>query len=274
MDTNYPAETWIRIYTDGSAENAIQNGGGGIFVQYPDRGNEKISLPTGLYSSNYRAESVAIEKAANNVKEKLQSPERNIVFLTDALSVLQSLKRNKDVENNALSTALANVSSEHKTILQWIPSHCCQFGNETADRLAKEGSILPQEDRTTSFNEVKTIIKTQLRAKWHEHHPNYNPADPYYKLSRQEQVIIIRLRTNHNRLKHHLYHKFKIGETDQCPCGTASQTAKHILQFCPILSTKRKMMWPDPVPETRKLYGALEDLQRTAAFITDAGVVI
>ena len=107
-----------------------------------------------------------------------------------------------------------------------------------------------------------------------ESHPAFNPKDPYYQLSRQEQVLIFRLRTKHNRLRHHLFHKFRIGQTDQCPCGTGSQTTEHILQTCPLLDTRRRKVWPEPVPETQKLYGALWDLQRTAYFISDAGVAI
>ena len=169
---------------------------------------------------------------------------------------------------------MADISLDNKIILQWIPSHCNQEGNDIADCLAKEGSLLPQEDKTSSLSEMKTIIKSKLQLIWKEKHPKFNPSDPYYELSRQEQVIIFRLRTNHNRLKYHLYHKFRIGESDQCPCGTASQTSLHILQSCPLLETQRNRFWPNPVSETRKLYGSLEDLQRTATFISDAGIVI
>ena len=87
---------------------------------------------------------------------------------------------------------------------------------------------------------LKTIIKSNTEAMWKESHPAFNPKDPYYQLRRQEQVLIFRLRTKHNRLRHHLFHKFRIGETDQCPCGTGSQTTEHILQTCPLLDTRTR----------------------------------
>ena len=273
LHSNYPPESWIRIYTDGSAENAVKNGGGGIFIQYPEGTEEKISTPTGLLSTNYKAETVALEKAAKHMSQTVQS-HHNIVLLSDALSVLQSLKRNQEKDNNSLIRALADLSANHTVTLQWIPSHCDLYGNEMADHLAKEGSKLPQNDRYTTFNEVKSIIKAKTGAMWKECHPAYNPKDPYYKLSRQEQVLIFRLRTKHNRLRHHLFHKFRIGQTDQCPCGTGRQTTEHILQTCPLLDKRRREVWPEPVPETRKLYGALRDLQSTAYFIIHAGVAI
>ena len=98
---------------------------------------------------------------------------------------------------------------------------------------------------------------------WKANHPQYDISDPYHKLTRAEQVIISRLRTNHNRLKHHLLHKFRIGETDKCPCSTSSQTRNHILQECPRLEDLRKKHWLGPTPTSvnQKLYGILQDLR-------------
>ena len=271
----YPVQSWVRVYTDGSAESAVKNGGAGIFIQYPEGNEERISLATGVYSTNYKAESVALEKAAKHIQQKLQS-HHYIVFLSDALSVTQSIKGNKDKDNNSLVLALSELTAGHSVTLQWIPSHCDLSGNEIADHLAKEGSNLTQDDndRTTTYNESKTIIKSMTKSAWKQRHSAHNPKDPYYRLSRQEQVVIFRLRTKHNRLRHHLFHKFRIGQSDQCPCGTGSQTTEHILQMCPLLDTRRREVWPNPVPETVKLYGALRDLQRTAYYISNAGVAI
>ena len=251
----------------------MRNGGGGIFIQYPDRTEEKISIPTGVYSTNYKAEATSLEKAAIHLQQKPES-HHSIVFFSDALSVLQSLKSNKEKENNSLLDSLTKLSDIYSVTLQWVPSHCDLHGNEMVDHIAKEGSNLPQQDRSITYNEAKTIIKFKTEAIWKENHTAYNQKDPYYQLSRQEQVLIFRLRSKHNRLKHHLFHKFRIGQSDLCPCGTDSQTTEHILQRCPLLDTRRRAVWPEPVPETQKLYGSLLDLQRTAYFIYDAGVAI
>ena len=104
--------------------------------------------------------------------------------------------------------------------LQWIPSHCNIYGNEKADTLDKKGSRKDQTDNTATFREEKSIIKNKMKSKWKDKYPNSDAADPYYKLSRREQVILFRLRTGHNRLRYHLHKKFKIGETDRCPCGS------------------------------------------------------
>jgi hypothetical protein len=45
-------------------------------------------------------------------------------------------------------------------------------------------------------------------------HQGYRRNDAYYQLSREEQLMIFRLHTGHNRLKHHILSKLKIGTTD------------------------------------------------------------
>ena len=106
-----------------------------------------------------------------------------------------------------------------------------------------------------------------------QNHPHSNRNDPYHLLTRHEQVSIFRLRTGHNRLRNHLFHKLKTGDTDQCRCRTGSQTTEHLLHFCPNHEKLRKQIWPDPAPMSQKLYGSLEDLQPTT-FVVKSGETI
>ena len=140
--------------------------------------------------------------------------------------------------------------------------------------LAKEGTTKEQVDRSTSYPEVKTILKAKQHSKWRHKHPRYNKADPYYLLTRREQVTMFRLRTGHNRLNYHLYSKLRIGHTEQYLCSTGSQTTEHLLQSCPTYEPLWKGIWPDHTPVARKLYGSLRDLRCTATFIRETGVSI
>ena len=209
------------------------------------------------------------------MKERLDSPKKK-VFFTDALSVLQSLLASKNTELNQLSTSISDLASTNTITLQWVPSHCDLYGNEQADSLAKAGSREMQTDRTTSYREEVTIIKTQQQSRWCARHTKFDKADPYHRLNRKEQVTIFRLRTGHNRLRSHLYNKFKIGDSDLCPCLTDSQTVEHVLQSCPLLEELRQKYWPGPsrMSVARKLSGCLEDLRTTAAFVEDSSLVI
>ena len=70
-----------------------------------------------------------------------------------------------------------------------LPSH----GNEEADWLVKEGGKLPQDEKQVGYDEAKTIVKENQRRRWLQQHPDYNNRDSYYQLSREDQVIMVRL---------------------------------------------------------------------------------
>lgn len=272
IESHYAEEEWTHVYTDGSAAEATRDGGAGIYIRYLDREAEH-SIATGKYSTNFKAEAKAIQKAAEELLQNTDQIKRNVVILTDALSVLDALKNHKKKDLNSLNKVLAELGAKVNVVLQWIPAHCGIPGNEAADRLAKEGGSLEQDDRSTTYQEVKTTIKTLAKKKWHKEHQDYNQKDQYYRLDREDQVIIFRLRTGHNRMHAHL-NKLKISETELCTCGTAPMTTEHILQNCPDHAGCRKDWWPKEIPLRVKLYGGLLDLERTAAFMKETEVTI
>ncbi|KAK7114974.1 hypothetical protein V1264_000931 [Littorina saxatilis] len=98
--------------------------------------------------------------------------------------------------------------------------------------------------------------------------------DAFHLLTRSEQVLTFRLRTGHNRMNHHLFTKFRIGQSDQCPCQTGSMTTEHLLQTCPLHDGLRSQIWADATTVQGKLYGSLDDLQRAATFARRTGVSI
>lgn len=63
-EEEYPSETWVRVYTDGSATNATTKGGAGIYIKYPNENQQSEAIPTGLHCSNYKAEQEALTHAA------------------------------------------------------------------------------------------------------------------------------------------------------------------------------------------------------------------
>ena len=272
LHSTYPQDQWTHVYTDGSADEAVKNGGAGVYIKYPGGREDRISLATGVYSTNFKAEAVAIQTGAAHLTDSPDTS-HNIVFLSDAKSVLQALETSTDHNLNDLSTALTSLCRAHTVVLQWIPSHCNVLGNEAADTLAKEGSGKQQDDKSTTYQEEKTIIRARQQTKWLQQHPKHNRADPYYQLTRREQVAIFRLRTGHNRMNAHLFNKFHVGQSDQCPCQTGSMTTEHLLQACPLHDDLRRQTWTVATPVQRKLFGSLEDLRRTASFVLQSGVV-
>ena len=69
LDEQYPHEAWIRLYTDGSATDAIKNGGACIFIQYLSGERQAEAIPTGFHCTSYRAEEEVLVHAANIMGE-------------------------------------------------------------------------------------------------------------------------------------------------------------------------------------------------------------
>ena len=274
IDLNNPSENWIRVYTDGSAEEAVSNGGAGVYIEWPDGTTLERSFPTGKHSSNYKAEATALEEAAD-ILSSPKSHEQNVVFLTDAKSVLQKLLNAKNKDQSKLKKNLHQLTTTAKRVcLQWVPGHCNLFGNEKADHLAKIGSTLEQLEEGCTYEESKTHIKAAIQKRLKESHPNYNARDPVRWLSRKQQTTIFRLRTGHNRLRHHMFNKLKIGENDLCACGLAPQNTEHVLQSCTLLSDLRTEIWPTNGTLAKKLYGTKQELTCTTDFIETSGLTI
>jgi ribonuclease HI len=117
------------------SHDATTKGGAVIYMQYPNGEQQSEAIDTGLHCTNYKAEREAIIHAAHNIKCRVDN-NTQVVFLTDALSVLQALM-NDNLPH--LEQALYTIKTR-RTVLQWITSHSGVHGNEQADGLAKHGA--------------------------------------------------------------------------------------------------------------------------------------
>ena len=82
---------------------------------------------------------------------------------------------------------------------------------------------------------------------------------------------MVQLRTGHLRLRQHMFTKFRIGE---CHCGTSPMTVEHFLQDCQTHQNVRSETWPADTPVREKIYGPVENLQHTVAYVRAAGVPV
>ena len=78
----------MHVYTDGSADKAIRNGGSGVYVRTPTGQTYTYSNAIGRTSSNFKVEALALQTAAACIAER--KPDKTVV-LTDSKAALQSL---------------------------------------------------------------------------------------------------------------------------------------------------------------------------------------
>ena len=83
-----------------------------------------------------------------------------MVIFTDAVTVLNKLQNPSQKDLHEVETAMVDLATQTKLSMQWIQAHYGIKGHEQADRLAREGGQLDQEDRFASYTDEKTIIKT------------------------------------------------------------------------------------------------------------------
>ena len=162
------------------------------------------------------------------------------VILTDSKATLQFLISNiPDQPIHQLLKDLQLLHHECAVVLQWLPAHCGIPGNERADRLAKSGSKQLQPMSTSTYQEVKPLLRNSQKYHWRIATGDYNPStDPVSGLPRHEQTTIFRLRTGHCGLRAHLK-RFGIMDSPLCDCKEAEQAIHHILQDCSIWRKQR-----------------------------------
>ena len=107
-----------------------------------------------------------------------------------------------------------------------------------------------------------------MARKWKSDHPDSDPSDPIHEMTRSQQTMIFRLRTGHTRLRQHMYKRFKVGDSELCPCGQAPQNTEDVLQTCSSHKQLRARTWPNHTPLEKKLYGTTEELALTVDLTT------
>src|SRR5215510_2546858 len=158
MNTRYPHDKWLCIFTDGSQMDGYINAGTGIYC-----GLFSCYMPLGQHSTAYDGEIVAIRTALRLLNLHQDKFERAVIF-SDSKAALLSAGSTETVisaEARDCQTLVRQLKAKHKQIaLQWIPGHCQITGNEHADALAKKCTkILQMHTRETSYHSIKLHLK-------------------------------------------------------------------------------------------------------------------
>ncbi|GFV65923.1 uncharacterized protein LOC103524116 [Trichonephila clavipes] len=208
INTRFPPEEWLHIYTDGSLLDFAQGAGIGVFSHL------FFYLHTGPLTTHFDGEVEAIHIALQQLAVRLPPIERAVI-LSDSTSALQALSNYN--ENNCLRVQncrelLGKIKG--KIVFQWVPSHCGLWGNERADFLAKKESFRLTASRVARDKPWSTLCK-----KCHG-----IPSSP-----RAAAVAKFRLLTGHDCLCAHLF-RFNLVTSSICVlCDTGQDmTAAHL----------------------------------------------
>lgn len=137
------------------------------------------------------------------------------VICTDSLSsimAINSLYSSNPIVNN-LNSIFTTLSASNKTVtLLWVPSHIGINGNESADRAAKEATVLPTITNLQLHYDLKRIFKTTVRDLWQRHWSSQRTklhkieatikTNNLPELPRRTGSILRRLRIGHTLLTH------------------------------------------------------------------------
>ena len=157
LQSNY--SDYEHIYTDGSKEETKV---GCAAATYNDC--KQMRIPDG--SSVFTAEAKAIDLALDFVKNCNNT--NKFVIFSDSLSVLQALN-NSSSKNPQIQQLLLKhheITSSKTIIYCWIPSHIGIYGNEKADKKAKESLHLEKTVFKIPFNNFKPFINKYVFDKW------------------------------------------------------------------------------------------------------------
>ncbi|GFV76446.1 putative RNA-directed DNA polymerase from transposon BS [Trichonephila clavipes] len=155
----------IKIYTDGSRLD--DRAGSGIYIENSGQ-NFYFCHHNPDFSSVFKSELMAIKLGLEAIIN--ESDYGELWILSDSRSSLQHLHNWTQVGDKTSISILHNlklISKHHDVHFQWIPSHVDIFGNEQADRLAREGcSLLTTSSPAITDSEHQSKVNRQLSKEW------------------------------------------------------------------------------------------------------------
>ncbi|GBL95253.1 hypothetical protein AVEN_37715-1 [Araneus ventricosus] len=167
IDWNYYMEEMkgLMIFTDGSKMDGRVGYAFVVFYNKTERDYRKFRLNES--STIFMAEVIAIQQAVQYVKANDLGQVNIIIYSGSALMALSAVEEARDIIDNIKEY-------KGKITLTWIRAHMGNFGNERADQLAKEVTLI--SDETISFvpsrnqirNELNKIIKDLWQNRWND----------------------------------------------------------------------------------------------------------
>ncbi|GFX01495.1 putative RNA-directed DNA polymerase from transposon BS [Trichonephila clavipes] len=186
------------------------------------------------FSSVFKSELTAIKLGLEAIIN--ESDYGELWILSDSRSSLQHLHNWTQVGDKTSISILHNlklISKHYDVHFQWIPSHVDIFGNEQADRLAREGCSLLTSSPAITYSEHQSKVNRQLSKEWKipPSHHWYAAREPGSFLDlncdRASKTAISRLASGHTKSLSFFEGRKTFKFCSKCKVQQAS--AEHIL---------------------------------------------
>ena len=253
----------IHIYTDGSGINGHVGAAAVCTTTSQTKsaymGDDAVST---VYAGELQGISLALQIAQ---EDRNQGNTRNKVLIyTDNQAAVRSVARPRGKSGAYLLQNITRRAQELReqglTVeIRWIPAHTGIYGNEAADKAAKEatgwrmkGPPGPKAQRPRVLHSLRSALKLwtsmvvnkRWQAQWRQetrgrttfrHTPEPTPRvlQPHKNFSKRQSAIYVQLRTEKIGMNDFLF-KRRVPEIKdpRCDCGEGRQTVAHILLQC------------------------------------------
>ena len=96
--------TWV--WTDGSADGGVRNGGAGAYIEWPDGTTTELRSPAGRLCSSFRAELTALLSALQHLLDHPAHTQLPVVICTDSQSALAALREGPTGQKTPLGASV------------------------------------------------------------------------------------------------------------------------------------------------------------------------
>ncbi|KAJ4428005.1 hypothetical protein ANN_24019 [Periplaneta americana] len=169
-----------------------------------------------------------------------------------------NIRRNGSNHNNLIEgirTNLRLVENDRWLVdFGWVKAHVGNYGNELADRLAKQAAsdvdlqiCYDKVPMSEVRNQLVVISKGKWESEWSTTSKGtltkafFPSVQDRLKLKIEVTPNLTTLLTGHGRLNAY-FHRFKIKNSATCVCGDGDQTVDHIIYDCTKLGKERRTL--------------------------------
>ncbi|KAL5270074.1 hypothetical protein ACHWQZ_G003533 [Mnemiopsis leidyi] len=279
----------ITCFTDGS--KTTEGVGSGLTIR-ASPGNENLNLEESYHHNDqctvFQAEVYAVGKAATILNDK-KVVGKNILINCDSQSAIRAINSTVIKTHTIEQTTreLNDLGRANNVLLRWIPAHKGHEGNETADRLAKNGANNCDEPELVKLPIPRGVCYAALRRKtlsdWCRTFAVCPPKVFYtmwrdrfsrglLKMGKRDLRVATQILTGHAELNYHL-RKLNRDIAPTCSlCQEENETVEHVLTRCPLLWELRVELFDSHVTTLSAILERF-DITRLVKFMIRSGTL-